>query len=479
MSKLSRRGLLTTGAAASLLAATGLPAAGATPRWGGVLRIAVADREGFRRVFGPGAVFDTLTEVAADGTLKGELAERWDASADAKVWTFTLRRDVRFHDGARFTAEDAAATLDWHRTAKGDAGRWLLDDVTDVRALGSDRLQVVLAEGNPDFPFLLADDCLVITPAGRHEEALARGIGTGLYRPTSLGPGPVAGLERVKTHYKDGEAGWFDQIDLAVTPDPTARLAALLRGEVDVVDDLPPHAVATLGRMPRVQISEIEGNGHLSFSDLDRLPEDQKRAVRDALRVGLPREAVAEHALGGRGAVSADHPVGSANRYLARSVSAPAWDPDRSRSLLNRAEFERLPIDLGPMEPATREVLAPILADAGLKLRSGGLSVRHATGRATEDWLFSSRPASHWLADPAEADHFDALRRAARAARQSGERRGIYEEMQALLAAEGRQVVPVRTRFLSAAASGLAHGAYLGKLAPLDSGRIAERWWWA
>lgn len=475
MSRLSRRGLLTTGAAASLLAATGLPVS-ATPRRGGVLRVAAADQAGFARLLGPGAVFDTLTEVAADGTLKGELAERWDASADAKVWTVTLRRDVRFHDGTGFTAEDAAAALDWHRGAEGGSARWLLADVTEIRALSPDRLRIDLAEGNPDFPFLLADDSLVITPAGRHEEALARGIGTGLYRPFSRGPGPVAVLERVADHYKEGEAGWFDRISLSVIADPTARIAALLRGKVDVVDALPPHAVETLRRMPRVQLMQVAGNGHLSFSLPDLLPEDQRQALREALSTGLPRQAIADQALGGLASVSADHPVGAANRYLSPTAPVPEWNPEQSRAALRRAGLTRLPVDLGPMDAAAGEALGPLLSEAGFDLGPGGLAPQPAIGRATEDWLFSSRPAHYWLADPDQADRFDALRRAARG---SDNRREVYGEMQGLLARKGRQIVPVRTPYLAAAASGLAHGPSLGNLAPLDSGRIAERWWWA
>ena len=480
MSKLSRRGLLTTGAAASLLAATGLPAAAVTPRRGGVLRVAMAHRAGFRRVLGPGAVFDTLTEIAADGTLKGELAERWDASADARVWSFTLRRGVRFHDGTGFTAEDAAATLRRHLATAGESpARWLLADVTGIRVPGPDRLQIVLAEGNPDFPFLLADDSLVITPEGRHDEALTRGIGTGLYRPTSLGPGPVAVLERVSDHYRNGEAGWFDRVELSVIADPAARMAALLRGDVDVVDDLPPYAIDTLRRIPRVQVTQVEGNGHLSFAVPDGLPDDARQAVLDALRFGLPRGAIADGALGGMASVAADHPVGAANRYLAQSVTAPIWDPERSRAVLNRAGIRRLPVDFGPLDHTARDVLAPSLTDAGLDLAPGGLSARPSIGRATEDWLFSSRPADHWLQDPTQTARFDGLRRAGRAARDSGQRREIYGQMQALLASHGQQVVPVRTPFLAAAASGLAYGPQPGKLAPLDSGRIAERWWWA
>ena len=58
---------------------------------------------------GAGCVFETLTEVSSAGELVGELAESWEASPDAKVWTFNLRKGVKFHNGKSFGADDVIA----------------------------------------------------------------------------------------------------------------------------------------------------------------------------------------------------------------------------------------------------------------------------------------------------------------------------------------------------------------------------------
>jgi peptide/nickel transport system substrate-binding protein len=95
-SLMDRRALFSSAAAAALLAATGVSAAGA-PQRGGRLRMALSGAarsdswtsgEGlFMQIARQGLVFDTLTEVAADGTLRPELATGWLASEDALVWT--------------------------------------------------------------------------------------------------------------------------------------------------------------------------------------------------------------------------------------------------------------------------------------------------------------------------------------------------------------------------------------------------------
>ena len=102
MSRFSRRGLLKTGAAAGVLAATGLPlraqarggrlvaglsGANSSDSWDGRTHSDL-----FMIASAMGCVFDCLTENAADGTLKGELAESWEASADAKPGPSTCAR---------------------------------------------------------------------------------------------------------------------------------------------------------------------------------------------------------------------------------------------------------------------------------------------------------------------------------------------------------------------------------------------------
>ncbi|HHB80927.1 MAG TPA: twin-arginine translocation signal domain-containing protein, partial [Aliiroseovarius sp.] len=122
MTQFSRRGLMKAGAAAGVLAATGMPATAQAKR-GGTLRLGLAGAnssdtwdgrthsDSYMIMMAHGTVFDWLTEVAADGTLQGELAESWEATPDAKTWTFNLRKGVTFHNGKAFGADDVIASL--------------------------------------------------------------------------------------------------------------------------------------------------------------------------------------------------------------------------------------------------------------------------------------------------------------------------------------------------------------------------------
>jgi peptide/nickel transport system substrate-binding protein len=240
-SHIDRRALFTSGAAAALLAASGVSASG-LPKQGGRLRMALsgANRDNswtmgeglFMQVARQGLVFDTLTEVAADGTLRPELALDWRASEDGRIWIFDLRPDVRFHDGQPFTSADAAASLAWQLDA-------------DIVPLGPFELQITLAQPDAGLPLRLAQPDHVIRPA----HAPDSGIGTGLYQVKRFLPGQRLLAARVSQHYKDGSAGWFDEVELTSIPSEMVRGQALGEYLVDAAD---LHDARGLAGMPDI-----------------------------------------------------------------------------------------------------------------------------------------------------------------------------------------------------------------------------------
>ncbi|MEM1352259.1 MAG: ABC transporter substrate-binding protein [Pseudomonadota bacterium] len=237
---MDRRALLASGAAAALLVASGI-SAGAMPTRGGRLRAALsgASRQDtfdareiqglFMQVATVGTVFDTLTEVAADGTLRGELATHWHGDAGARNWIFRLREDANFHDGTPFSAKDAIASL---RRLQGT----ILSDVVTFDAPDPYQLLVTLRDGDPDFPYRLTDPRLVMYPGEKQSEAILNGIGTGLYRVQDFQPGRHLRAARVTEHYKDGSYGWFEEIELVALSSDAVRAEALTENYVDVAD---------------------------------------------------------------------------------------------------------------------------------------------------------------------------------------------------------------------------------------------------
>ena len=237
---IDRRALFASGAAAALLAATGVSAQ-PSPSRGGRLRMALsgATREDrfdasqphglFMNVAMAGAVFDTLTEIASDGTLRGELALSWESDPDARIWDLRLRSGVTFHDGSPFVPSDVAGSFELHRTQ-------LLSDVISMDSDGDTHIRVELVEADPDFPYRLSDPRLVIYPSGNMAAAMAQGIGTGMYRVHRFVAGRQFIGKRVEKHYKDGLSGWFDSVELVGLSSDAVRAEALRDHYVDAAD---------------------------------------------------------------------------------------------------------------------------------------------------------------------------------------------------------------------------------------------------
>lgn len=514
MTQFSRRGLMKAGAAAGVLAATGMPATAQAKR-GGTLRLGLAGAnssdtwdgrthsDSYMIMMAHGTVFDCLTEVAADGTLQGELAESWEATPDAKTWTFNLRKGVTFHNGKAFGADDVIASLQMH-VAEGakSAAKPIVSAISEMKKINDHQVQFTLAAGNADFPFLMSDYHILMFPAGQIEEAIAKGIGTGLYKVESFDPGVRCVVSRVDSHYKDGRAGWFDSVEAIAINDASARMNALMTGQVDAVNRVDFKTEALLKANPNVNIFEVTGNQHFTFPMLTNVDPYTQTEVRKALKYAINRQEMVDKVLLGHGAVGNDHPIGPANQYYAADLEQLTYDPDKAKHHLKNAGLDSLSVDLSASDAAfVGAVDSAQLYQASAK--SAGIDINvvqepadgywsnvwlkkpwcacYWSGRATEDWMFSTAYETgvpwndtHW-----ENARFQELLMAGRAELDSAKRREIYHEMQMIMSSEGGTIVPMYANYVDAASSKLAHGPNIGNLWQMDSSRITERWWFA
>lgn len=445
------------------------------------------------------AVYNKLTEVAADGSLVPELAESWDVSDDAKIWTFHLRQGVEFHNGKTLDADDVIASIQHHLGEDSkSAAKPILAPIADLKADGKDKVVFTLKDGNADFPFIVSDYHVAILPAKDGKIDPKSGIGSGGYAIDNYDPGVRTSLKRFGNYWKTDRAH-FDAAEVLAIIDVAARTNALTTGEIDAMDRVDLKTAHLLKRNKAIRIEEVSGTQHYTFAMHTDVAPFDNNDVRLALKYALDREALVKTILRGHGVVGNDHPIGRSNRFHADDLPQRMYDPDKAKHHMKKAGLSSLKVDLSAADAAF-----PGAVDAAVlyqeHARKAGIDINvvrepndgywsnvwlkkpwsavYWGGRPTEDWMFSTAYAkgvpwndSHW-------DHprFNELLVQARSELDEGKRRQMYYEMQEICSNEGGVVVPMFANYVMAMSQKVKHDK-LGANWSMDGFRCIERWW--
>jgi peptide/nickel transport system substrate-binding protein len=498
-------------AAAGLILPASVQRAQAEPKKGGVFRIGLGHGS-TTDTYDPGlwdqlyvqtfaaARVNYLIEIAADGTLVGEIAESWE-SPDGSTWIFKIREGVSFHSGKPLTVDDVIASLNHHRgDASTSAVKSYFDPVTDIKADGGN-VVVTLNAPNADFPYLMSDYHLAILPSTDGKIDPTSPDGSGGYIVESYEPGVQATLNRNPNYWKADRAH-FDQIVILTILDPAARLNALMTGEVDTIDQVDPASISLLESRGVARILSISGNAHYTFPMDARAAPFNDNNVRLALKYAFDRQELVDKILAGHGSVSNDNPIGPANRYFYAELEPKTYDPDKAKSYLKAAGLDTLEVTLSAANAAfSGAVDAAVLMSE--KAAAAGITIN--VDRVPDDgywdniWLKKPFAASYWGGRPTEDqmfttaylgggawnesywtnEAFDKLLVAARSELDDTKRREMYQEMQRLVSFEGSSIIPMYNNYVMALANTVATPEKIGNNWNLDGFRCVERWWMA
>jgi peptide/nickel transport system substrate-binding protein len=183
-------------------------------------------------------MYDRLTEIANDLSVKPQLATKWAYAADGKSFDMTLRSGVTFHDGTPFNADAVIGSINRAKTTEKSAVAASLAGVASVEKVSDTEVKFVLPDAKPsNLPQLLAGDAgVMISPKFlANETDLATGfadIGAGPYSPTDFKPGQSVTYERAKNFWDPGRAlAAKFTIQFA---DPAARINGVQSGTFDM-----------------------------------------------------------------------------------------------------------------------------------------------------------------------------------------------------------------------------------------------------
>lgn len=301
-------------------------------------------------------VFDALTHVDENARLVPGLAVSWRA-LDGTTWEFRLRRGVKFHDGSDFTAQDALFSLE--RAQKVPNGQFgaFVQRITASEAPGPYTIRLKTATPYAMVPYDLNSVFIVSrkTAASASTEDFNSGramVGTGPFKFARFARGDRVELVR-NGAYWGGNVPW-DKVTLRIMPNDPARVAALLAGDLDMIEQIPTADLPRIRSSSRLQVVQKVSWRTIFFhldQRRDRAPFLADRAgkplernpfkdakVRQAISRAINRQAIAERVMEGA-ALPASNLVSPPVFGHDPSIEPEPYDPQGAKRLLAGAGF--------------------------------------------------------------------------------------------------------------------------------------------
>jgi peptide/nickel transport system substrate-binding protein len=359
-----RLGLM-AGVAAAAMTFAAVPTEAETLRWARVADALTLDPHSQNE--GPTStllhhIYETLVSRATDGSLQPRLATEWSIHPeDETIWVIKLREGVTFHNGNEFTAEDVVFSIE--RVRQESSGfKALHSAVTGAEAIDDHTVHIQMAGPSPLYVqnltnfFIMDSDWAaendVEMPqnfaAGEENFAVRNTNGTGPYTLVSRDPEVRTVLQVNENHW--AEAPQVTEIIYTPIAEAATRVAALLSGEVDLVQDVPVQDIARLEQTDGVTVTTGPENRNIFFAyDMtsERLASANvddnpfaKPEVREAMALAIDRDAIRQVVMRGQSQPSAAPLPPFVNGWTEEMDSYDAPDYERGAQLIRDAGYD-------------------------------------------------------------------------------------------------------------------------------------------
>ncbi|WP_232477089.1 ABC transporter substrate-binding protein [Roseomonas sp. KE0001] len=302
--------------------------------------------------------FDKLVSRTAQAQLKPGLAESW-RMVDDTTWEFKLRKGVKFSDGSEFTAEDVITTLKRVPNVVNSPGSFSIytravigtevPDPHTIRFKTSGVYPLMPYDMNNIFIISHKVGENVATADFNNGKAL---IGTGAYRLSSFTPDDRVVMTR-NEDYWDEKPDWKQATYRFISNDGV-RVAALLSGDVQMIDVVPPADIPRLRSTQGISFSETpslraiylkldvahDSSPYITDSGGRKLATNPLRdlRVRQALTMAINRQGIVDRVMQGAALPTGQMMPPGANGYVP-DLPPPAYDPNRAKALLTEAGY--------------------------------------------------------------------------------------------------------------------------------------------
>jgi peptide/nickel transport system substrate-binding protein len=323
-------------------------------------------------------MFDPLLGMDLKGRIQPALAESWEISNDGKLYTFRLRRGVRFHNGQEMIAEDVKFSMDFVMNPKNGASGFVdLNIVEKVEAPEKYLVRVSTKKVSPAFlSSLTALRSFPVVPRGSLKEGIdkigAFPPGTGPFKFVEWKPQQQIVLERHEQFW--GHAAPIDRLILRPIRDDSVRFTALRTGELDLIERTPLEWVKEVvaGKIKGVQYTTAI---HSEFRGIEfnvaQAPFNNKK-LRQAVACAIDKKEILQAGYLGFGETT-DQKFPKGHQWYVDGLPPANQDLQKARALLKEAGYQGETIDFLVEPVLTRQAEATMLQ---AQLRKIGMSIK-------------------------------------------------------------------------------------------------------
>ncbi len=279
-------------------------------------------------------IFDNVVTRDDDGKIIPQVATSWKA-IDDKTIEFTLRSDIKFHDGTAMTADDVAFTV--KRITDPAFKSPQLDQFNKIVATEVVNPTTIRFKTDSVYPVLMAQlTKLSIVPKAHVEkvgnEAFNTGpVGSGAYKFASLQRGVKTTLARNDTYW--GQKGTFPAVEFRPVPDAATRMADLRSGRADLIVTINADHAKELKADANTKVLSVlsERVAYFMLNSLTGPTSDLR--VRQAISHAIDRQGIIDGLMGGY-----DKPVATmlspVHVGFSEGFKGPVYDPNKAKALL-------------------------------------------------------------------------------------------------------------------------------------------------
>lgn len=472
-----RQALKLLGASGMTAAASATVLAGAeralaeTPKRGGRIRAAMTQH-------GPSDTLDPALFTSSIDFMRGrahynnlvqlddrlvpqpELAQEFSANADATEWTFRLRDGVEFHDGSKMTADDVIWSMNRHLGENSKSKvKVLVADIAEWRKVDNQTVKAVLNAPNADLPAILGTHHFKILKADTTD--FQNPAGTGPFRLTDFRPGIRSLHERNDSYWRDG--AHVDELELFAITDATARVNALMAGDVEMISNLDPKAIDLVDAADGVEVWSVpSGSYPCIVCRTDTAPGNDPDFVM-ALKYLQRRDYIVDAVLKGQGTIGNDQPINDAYPDHCADLAQRPFDPDRAKHHLQKSGITSADIEVAEISNGVTDMVLILQQEAkkiGLDLNVKRVpndgywgSVWMKTPMHVGDWnmrptatimmSIAFSPEANWNESHWRSERMGQLLKEARATTDRARMAELQCEMQTLISEQSGVIIPV------------------------------------